>query len=328
MLERATAAIRQGRDAELRSALRRGASAASPTTTSSIRPSARSRCQLPSEIDIAQAIGRDIDPDAIHRGAARAAGLPRPRRSARPLRDGRRAGGAGPPLFAGRRQRRPPRLRACRLEPARSPAARWTAPTSSSAMRRRRTSPTASRRCAFSSITGSTAPTTRSTRFYARYRDNPLVLDKWFAVQATAPSHAALDRVEALAGHPAFSFKNPNRVYALIRSFAAVQPGRLQPAGRRRLPLRGAASSPTSTGRTPRSPRASRPRSARGGCWSRSGAAQAEARSAEMQQSRAAFARPRRHPDAHARRPERASRLIPAIRTQSAKRAVDKPIPR
>ena len=64
----------------------------------------------------------------------------------------------------------------------------------------------------------------RSTPSIARYRDNPLVLDKWFAVQATAPSHAALDRVEALDGHPAFSFKNPNRVYALIRSFAAFNP--------------------------------------------------------------------------------------------------------
>jgi aminopeptidase N len=61
-------------------------------------------------------------------------------------------------------------------------------------------------------------------RFHERYRDNPLVLDKWFAVQATAPSHAALGRVEALTAHPAFSFKNPNRIYALIRSFAAANP--------------------------------------------------------------------------------------------------------
>jgi aminopeptidase N len=61
-------------------------------------------------------------------------------------------------------------------------------------------------------------------RFYERYRGNPLVLDKWFAVQATAPAHATFDRVEALAGDPAFSLKNPNRVYALIRSFAAANP--------------------------------------------------------------------------------------------------------
>jgi aminopeptidase N len=61
-------------------------------------------------------------------------------------------------------------------------------------------------------------------RFYERYRDNPLVLDKWFAVQATAPNHEALDRVETLTRDPAFSLKNPNRVYSLIRSFAAANP--------------------------------------------------------------------------------------------------------
>jgi aminopeptidase N len=61
-------------------------------------------------------------------------------------------------------------------------------------------------------------------RFYGRYTTNPLVLDKWFAVQATAPSHDTLDRVEALTADAAFSLKNPNRVYALIRSFAAANP--------------------------------------------------------------------------------------------------------
>ena len=33
-----------------------------------------------------------------------------------------------------------------------------------------------------------------------------------------------MDRVEALGAHPSFSLKNPNRVYALIRSFAAANP--------------------------------------------------------------------------------------------------------
>ena len=36
--------------------------------------------------------------------------------------------------------------------------------------------------------------------------------------------HAALTRVETLGAHPSFSLKNPNRVYALIRSFAAANP--------------------------------------------------------------------------------------------------------
>ncbi|SER04524.1 aminopeptidase N [Faunimonas pinastri] len=60
--------------------------------------------------------------------------------------------------------------------------------------------------------------------FYERYRDDPLVLDKWFSVQATVPQHSTLERVQALSRHPAFSMKVPNRVYALIRTFAAGNP--------------------------------------------------------------------------------------------------------
>jgi aminopeptidase N len=60
--------------------------------------------------------------------------------------------------------------------------------------------------------------------FYDRYRDNPLVLDKWFAVQATLPEHSALEAVQTLTEHASFSLKTPNRVYALIRSFAAANP--------------------------------------------------------------------------------------------------------
>ena len=50
------------------------------------------------------------------------------------------------------------------------------------------------------------------------------MLDKWFAVQATRPGHDTLDRVAELTRHPAFSLATPNRVYALIRSFAAANP--------------------------------------------------------------------------------------------------------
>ena len=56
--------------------------------------------------------------------------------------------------------------------------------------------------------------------FYARYRDDPLIVDKWFGVQATIPEPATLDRVKALTAHPAFSFANPNRVRALVHAFA------------------------------------------------------------------------------------------------------------
>jgi aminopeptidase N len=56
--------------------------------------------------------------------------------------------------------------------------------------------------------------------FFARYRDDPLIVDKWFTLQATIPEPATLDKVKELTRHPAFSFGNPNRVRALIHSFA------------------------------------------------------------------------------------------------------------
>jgi aminopeptidase N len=56
--------------------------------------------------------------------------------------------------------------------------------------------------------------------FYARHADNALVVDKWFALQATIPEADTLDRVRALTRHAAFDFTNPNRMRALIGSFA------------------------------------------------------------------------------------------------------------
>ncbi len=58
--------------------------------------------------------------------------------------------------------------------------------------------------------------------FYTRYANDPLIIDKWLALQAAIPEPATLDRVRALTAHPAFSMANPNRVRALIGSFAQV----------------------------------------------------------------------------------------------------------
>jgi len=60
--------------------------------------------------------------------------------------------------------------------------------------------------------------------FYRRYRDDPLIIDKWFALQAMTPDPTTLDRVRALTDHPAFSMSNPNRVRSLIGSFAQGNP--------------------------------------------------------------------------------------------------------
>jgi aminopeptidase N len=57
-------------------------------------------------------------------------------------------------------------------------------------------------------------------RFYAEYRNEPLVVDKWFALQATMPEDGTLERVLRLMNDPAFSITNPNRVRALVGSFA------------------------------------------------------------------------------------------------------------
>jgi aminopeptidase N len=60
--------------------------------------------------------------------------------------------------------------------------------------------------------------------FYARWQDEPLVLDKWFAVQARAARSDSVETVEALLSHPKFSLKNPNRVRALLGSFVNANP--------------------------------------------------------------------------------------------------------
>ncbi len=55
--------------------------------------------------------------------------------------------------------------------------------------------------------------------FYTRWQDTPLVLDKWFAVQARSAAPDTLARVQALTTHEKFDTRNPNRVRALISSF-------------------------------------------------------------------------------------------------------------
>jgi aminopeptidase N len=57
--------------------------------------------------------------------------------------------------------------------------------------------------------------------FYGKWRDDPLVVDKWLAVQAGSRLPGTLARVRELLDHPAFDLKVPNKVYSLIRAFAA-----------------------------------------------------------------------------------------------------------
>ncbi|MEW6427853.1 MAG: aminopeptidase N [Thermodesulfobacteriota bacterium] len=60
--------------------------------------------------------------------------------------------------------------------------------------------------------------------FAGRWRKEALVMDKWLALQASAPLPKTLDIVRRLLDDPAFSLRNPNRVRALIGSFAHANP--------------------------------------------------------------------------------------------------------
>jgi aminopeptidase N len=68
--------------------------------------------------------------------------------------------------------------------------------------------------------------------FYDRYRGDGLVIDKWFGLQAAAPRADTIDTVERLMSHPDFTLKNPNRLRALIGSFASGQWVFHHPSGR------------------------------------------------------------------------------------------------
>jgi aminopeptidase N len=63
-------------------------------------------------------------------------------------------------------------------------------------------------------------------RFYEIWRHDPLVLDKWFTVQALSTRTDTFERVAALARHADFTLANPNRVRALVSSFATGNPVR------------------------------------------------------------------------------------------------------
>ena len=59
--------------------------------------------------------------------------------------------------------------------------------------------------------------------FYQKWSTEPLVVDKWLAVQAASSLPGTVDRVKALTGHAAFDLRNPNKVFSLIRTFGTNQ---------------------------------------------------------------------------------------------------------
>jgi aminopeptidase N len=68
--------------------------------------------------------------------------------------------------------------------------------------------------------------------FFAAWSHDPLVIDKWFSLQARSSLPQTPQRVRELASHPAFDRKNPNRVRALVGAFAQGNPLRFHdPSG-------------------------------------------------------------------------------------------------
>ena len=60
--------------------------------------------------------------------------------------------------------------------------------------------------------------------FYQQWQNEALVIDKWFALQASSPNPDTFANVQVLMQHPAFDLKNPNRVRALIGAFSQANP--------------------------------------------------------------------------------------------------------
>jgi aminopeptidase N len=61
-------------------------------------------------------------------------------------------------------------------------------------------------------------------RFYQRWKGDHLVIDSWFAYQAASPLASSLATVKKLTRHALFSIENPNKVRALIGTFAMANP--------------------------------------------------------------------------------------------------------
>jgi aminopeptidase N len=173
----------------------------------------------PTEADIAREIGRDVDPDAIFRARAALRALvglhlnPALTATYRRFADG--AAYSPDAAGAGRRM-----LKNVCLD-------LLAATQESHAVRLAATQYNAAdnmtdRMAALSTLSLHAVPERAAAfdDFYRRYRDDPLVIDKWFALQAMRPDPATLDEVRSLTGHPAFSMSNPNRVRSLIGTFA------------------------------------------------------------------------------------------------------------
>ena len=179
--------------------------------------------KLPSESDIARELGRNVDTDAIHvaRNALRA-------------KIGKTIGGTLTEIYGAAAPQGPfsPDPESAGLRALRNAALDLLVATEAPeeigrVMRHYREASNMTDAITALSILSHLQSPVRDEAlddFYARWQDEPLVLDKWFAVQARAARADSVETVRALLAHPKFSLKNPNRVRALIGSFAQANP--------------------------------------------------------------------------------------------------------
>ncbi len=59
-----------------------------------------------------------------------------------------------------------------------------------------------------------------SNLFYNLWRENPVVLDSWFAYEASRPHKRGIDIIEKLLSHPKFDWKAPNAIRAVLGGFS------------------------------------------------------------------------------------------------------------
>jgi aminopeptidase N len=72
--------------------------------------------------------------------------------------------------------------------------------------------------------TGAPSAAASLSDFEQRWQNDALVMDKWFAIQASRPGKGTIEVVRALMEHPAFSITNPNKVRSLIGVFSMANP--------------------------------------------------------------------------------------------------------
>jgi aminopeptidase N len=178
---------------------------------------------LPSEADIARELGTNNDPDAIH--AARQAILRQIAETGKDIFTGLYDEMDTPGTFspdaasAGRRALRNAALGFLSLSdnaPARAKAAFDAA--------NNMTDLSHALGILAHRFPGSAEATEALATFKARFEDNPLVVDKWLSIQATVPGPETLQRVQQLMQDPLFTRANPNRVRALLGTYAFGNP--------------------------------------------------------------------------------------------------------